>query len=102
MQPDSDTNKTTRGASFKLGQLFITPGAREALEIAGQTEMEFLRRHIGGDWGEITEGDIQENKLSLLKGFRVLSSHRTAKGQILWIITEGDRSATTLLLPSEY
>ena len=107
MQTNSSTTPPARNgrvkfARFSLGQTFITPGAQEALQIAGQTELEFLRRHTSGDWGELSEDDIQENELSLRKGFRLLSAYLTAKGQKLWIITEADRSATTLLLPDEY
>ena len=54
------------------------------------------------DWGEVSEEDVQENEFSLKEGFRLLSAYRTGKGQKLWIITEADRSATTILLPSEY
>ena len=54
------------------------------------------------DWGELSEDDVRENELSLQQGFRLLSNYRTAKGQQLWIITEADRSATTVLLPAEY
>jgi hypothetical protein len=54
------------------------------------------------DWGELSEDDIAENELSLEEGFRLLSNYRTGKGQQLWVITEADRSATTILLPSEY
>ena len=54
------------------------------------------------DWGEVSEEDAQENELSLEQGFRLLSNYQTGKGQQLWIITEADRSATTVLLPSEY
>jgi hypothetical protein len=54
------------------------------------------------DWGELSDEDVRENELSLKEGFRLLSAYRTAKGQNLWIITEADRSATTILLPSEY
>ncbi len=103
MHQNSTTNQTINGTRFMLGQTFITPGAEEALQIAGQTEIEFLRRHMSGDWGsELSDEDVQENELSLLEGFRLLSAYRTGKGQKLWIITEADRSATTILLPSEY
>ena len=98
-------HNTTRQASvtrFALGQTFITPGAEEALQIAGQTELEFLRRHMSCDWGELSDDDLRENELSLKEGFRLLSNYRTVKGHAIWIITEADRSATTVLLPSEY
>ncbi|MFN2531083.1 MAG: hypothetical protein ABR555_07280 [Pyrinomonadaceae bacterium] len=102
MQTESNTNQRPSFARFPLGETFITPGAEEALMIAGQTGIEFLRRHVSCDFGEVTDEDLQENELSLCEGFRVLSAYRTAKGQKLWIITEADRSSTTILLPSEY
>ena len=99
----NDNTPTRTGVTrFALGQTFITPGAQEAIQIAGQTEIEFLRRHMSGDWGDLSDDDIAENEVSLSEGFRLLSSYQTAKGQQLWIITEADRSATTILLPSEY
>ncbi|HYX28238.1 MAG TPA: hypothetical protein VE863_06705 [Pyrinomonadaceae bacterium] len=99
-----NTNTTQRPTitRFALGQTYITPGAEEALMIAGQTGIEFLRRHMSQDWGELSDDDARENELSLREGFRVLSAYRTAKGQQLWIITEADRSSTTILLPDEY
>jgi hypothetical protein len=102
MRRNHNTNPQPSVTRFALGQTFITPGAVEALQIAGQTELEFLRRHMSCDWGELSEDDLRENELSLKEGFRLLSNYRTGKGQQLWIITEADRSATTLLLPSEY
>jgi hypothetical protein len=63
---------------------------------------EFLRRHLRGDWGGLDAHDIAENDYSLAHGFRLLSSYRTTAGETLWIITEADRSATTLLLPEKY
>jgi len=102
MQPHTKTHQEARVARFALGQTVITPGAEEALQIAGQTAIEFLRRHMSGDWGELSEDDIRENELSLEQGFRLLSRYETTKGERLWIITEADRSATTILLPNEY
>lgn len=102
MRPNHSTNKQSTITRFALGQTFITPGAEEALLIAGQTAIEFLRRHMSGDWGELSDEDVKENELSLKKGFRLLSAYQTGKGQKLWIITEADRSTTTVLLPSEY
>ena len=102
MRRKHNTNHQASVARFALGQTFITPGAEDALQIAGQTAIEFLRRHMSCDWGELSEDDIAENELSLKQGFRLLSNYRTGKGQQLWIITEADRSATTVLLPSEY
>ena len=103
MRRNHNTATQTSVTRFALGQTYITPGAEEALQIAGQTAIEFLRRHMSCDWGsELSDEDVQENELSLKEGFRLLSAYRTGKGQKLWIITEADRSATTVLLPSEY
>jgi hypothetical protein len=102
LRQNSHTSRPNIGARFALGETFITPGAQEALDIAGETAMQFLRRHMSADWGEISEDHAQENELSLREGFRLLSACRTLKGQKIWIITEADRSATTILLPSEY
>src|SRR5688500_693718 len=102
MRRNHNTTTQTSVTRFTLGQTFITPGAEEVLQIAGQTAFEFLRRHMFCDWGEVSEEDAQENEFSLKEGFRLLSAYRTGKGQKLWIITEADRSATTILLPSEY
>jgi len=79
------------GARFALGETYITSGAQEALDIAGETPIQFLRRHMSADWGEVSEDDAKENELSLTDGFRLLSAYRTAKGQKIWIITEADR-----------
>jgi len=72
------------------------------LEKAGQQPQEFLDRHGNGDWGEVDSHDAKENEISLQSGLRLLSSYTTVTGDRLWIITEADRSATTLLLPEEY
>ena len=89
-------------SKFPLGLLVATPGALQALAEAGQTPFEFLERHAAGDWGELDEEDRQENELSLREGFRLLSAYTLTTGVRLWIITEADRSATTLLLPEDY
>ena len=102
MQTNSSIHRQPSVTRFALGQTYITPGAEEALMIAGQTGIEFLRRHMSNDWGELSDEDERENELSLKEGFRLLSAYRTAKGQKLWIISEADRSATTILLPDEY
>ena len=94
--------KTERKPLFDLGQLVATPGALAALEKTGQTPMDFLSRHVRGDWGNLPEEDKAENQLSLEKGLRLLSSYRTNANDKIWVITEADRSHTTLLLPDEY
>ena len=87
---------------FPLGQIVATPGALDALEQAGQGAHEFLTRHVSGYWDELDADDRRENELSLREGFRLLSAYGLSTGMKLWIITEADRSATTLLLPEEY
>jgi hypothetical protein len=87
---------------FPLGQIVATPGALAALQRAQQSPTCFLARHSGGDWGELEPTDVAENEYSIAHGFRLLSSYQTNAGEKLWIITEADRSATTLLLPEEY
>jgi hypothetical protein len=85
---------------FDPGSLFMTPAAGEALT---ETDvLTALRRHLSGDWGDVDAHDWQENELSLREGFRLLSAYHTESGVKFWIITEADRSATTVLLPEEY
>jgi hypothetical protein len=79
-----------------------TPGALRALEKAEQLPAEFLDRHVNGDWGDLPEEDKQENEVSVEQGFRILSAYATSAGDTIWILTEADRSVTTLLLPEEY
>ena len=91
-----------RPGKFALGRIVGTPGALGAIEAAGQIPPEFLLRHKNGDWGDLPEEDIRENEWSLEHGARLFSSYATRREERLWVITEADRSATTLLLPSEY
>ena len=87
---------------FPLGRIVATPGALQALEEANQNPLEFLERHQAGDWGELCEEDKRENEFSVRNGFRILSAYRTRNNVKLWLITESDRSCTTLLRPNEY
>ena len=91
-----------REAKFPVGRVVATPDALAALEQAGQNPIEFLDRHVTGDWGEVGREDWAENEFSLREGFRLLSAYSTKDGEKLWIITEADRSVTTILLPGEY
>jgi hypothetical protein len=90
------------GIKFGPGSIVATPGALEAFSASGQEPLPFLMRHLAGDWGELDEQDVRENELSLLHGWRILSSYTLSDGTKIWIITEADRSATTFLLPEEY
>ncbi len=87
-------------AKFPLGQLCATPAA---LAVLTESDIQLaLDRHVSGDWGELDEDDKTENELSLHQGFRLLSAYRGVNGTKFWIITEADRSVTTVLLPSDY
>jgi len=92
----------SKQSAFELGQIVATPGALAALRKAGQHPGEFLTRHVNREWGDLSDEDRKENDYSLEHGFRLLSSYRTNAGDKLWIITESDRSVTTILLPEEY
>lgn len=93
---------TPKKSKFPLGRVVATPGALEALAEAGQLPLLFVSRHARGDWGELPPEDVRENERALKEGSRLFSSYKTARGEKIWVITEADRSATTLLLPEEY
>ena len=101
--PLSEIQARERGERrFPLGQLVATPGAAEALSRNNQEPTEFLRRHWRGDWGDLDEEDKAENEYSLSRELRLLSAYTLQDGTRIWIITEADRSVTTILLPEEY
>ena len=102
MQNQNTITKSENKVLFDLGQTFMTIGARGALEESNQTANEFLARHQSGDWGIVCEDDKRENELSLKEGFRILSAYKTDKGEKIWVITEADRSSSTILKPEEY
>jgi hypothetical protein len=87
---------------FSPGQIVATPAALALLEQANKSPLEFLSRHLRGDWGGLCQKDKTENELSLKHGFRVMSSYEVTRTEKIWVITEADRSVTTLLLPDEY
>jgi len=89
------------GALFSLGRLVATPGALTALAAAGENPVDLLARHQSGDWGDVGPEDRRANERDLHEGGRLLSAYHVG-GSRLWIITEADRSATTILLPAEY
>lgn len=95
---------TTNGSQplFALGSVYATPGALAALASRSLEPAAFLARHVTGDWGVLDENDTTENQFALEHGTRILSSYPLDDGENLWIITEADRSSTTLLLPDEY
>jgi hypothetical protein len=89
---------------FSLGKIYSSAGVNEMM-IRDPSFMQFvnrsLARHVEGDWGDLCEEDKKENELSLREGFRLLSSYKNDEHKI-WIITEADRSVTTVLFPEEY
>jgi len=85
---------------FSSGQILITAAAHEQLNASDVQAA--LRRHLAGDWGDCKQEDASANEDSLLHGDRLLSVYQTANGTKFWIITEADRSATTVLLPDNY
>ncbi len=92
---------------FSLGLILATPAALTVLKDAGKLPSEFLDRHISGDWGELPDGDGQLNDEALQDGSRLFSAYFVHGGKKIWIITEaaddqGQREATTILLPEEY
>jgi hypothetical protein len=92
-----------RHIRVELGQVVVTAGALDALDDANISPLGFIARHQRGDWGEVCKEDKEENELSLSEGFRLLSAYTLPNtGRGIWIITEADRSLTTVLLPEEY
>lgn len=87
---------------FSLGDVVATPAAMAAIFAAGQSTHDFLVRHVHCDWGDVSEEDRRANEEALKIGERLLSVYRTKHGLKVWVFTEADRSATTLLLPHEY
>lgn len=94
---------------FNLGRILATPGALQVLTSMRLSALRLLARHVRGDWGDLDEHDQEQNKLAVRAGLRVFSAYeveRTIDGQVIkqkfWVITEADRSSTTVLLPDEY
>lgn len=87
---------------FSPGQIVATPGALAALASHGCTAAALISRHMSCDWGSVPPEDAQANEQALASGNRLLSAYLIGPKVRVWIITEADRSVTTLLLPSEY
>ena len=85
-----------------MGMVFATPGALDAFEQADESSLVFLMRHASGDWGDVCDEDEQANTFALENQLRLFSVYHLGNGTKIWIITEADRSVTTILLPSEY
>jgi hypothetical protein len=94
---------STRPSLFELGRVVATPGALQLLERTNTDAMTLLNRHRCGDWGVVDAHDADANEYALQAGARLLSAYELGDAkEPLWIITESDRSVTTLLLPTEY
>lgn len=87
---------------FPLGQIVATPGALELLDRTETNAATLLDRHQSGDWGDLDPEDVEANNDAIVSGRRLFSSYHLSPNDKLWIITEADRSVTTLLLPEEY
>lgn len=95
-----DTHSTSNKASFPLGHLVATPNA--LANLSRSDIWRALRRHVTGDWGDVCGEDREANNQALRQGSRLLSVYHGENGTKFWIITEADRSATTVLLPEDY
>jgi hypothetical protein len=84
-----------------LGRVVATPGALKLLAEAREHSFNYLARHAAGDWGELCAYDRRQNQIALRDGYRVLSSYQVGR-ECVWVITEAERSVTTILLPEEY
>jgi len=89
-------------ARFSPGQVVMTAGVDELVRQGRLNPSSYLRRHLRGDWGDLDDCDRRSNDAALKSGDRLFSSYQVTPTLKLWIITEWDRSVTTLLLPSEY
>ena len=88
-------------APLPLGRIVATPGALQLFRQTAGNPFDYLSRHAPGDWGDLCAFDRRQNEIALRDGCRVFSAYETTAGRV-WIITEADRSVTTLLLPEEY
>lgn len=93
-------NENPEKALFPLGVINITLGVIE--QVDPEDIIKALERHQSGDWGDLCEEDKEENERALKMGYRIFSSYHDRHGTKFWIITEADRSLTTILLPEEY
>jgi hypothetical protein len=88
-------------APLPLGKVVATPGALKLLSEIGEHPFDLLARHATGDWGDLCAFDHRQNEIALRDGYRVLSSYPLGR-ECVWVITDADRSVTTILLPEEY
>ena len=89
------------GVGFQLGNLVATPAFLEVVADCPHEMLNIIRRHVRCDWGDLDAEDKVRNDWSALNGERILSAYHI-NGTKVWVITERDRSVTTLLLPADY
>ena len=87
---------------FNLGDVVATPAALNALQSCNVNPAQLLQLHVSGNWGSVDPEDAKANDAAVNNSERILSSYRIGEYTRIWIITEYDRSVTTILLPSEY
>ena len=87
-------------ALFRIGRIVSTPSALAKLQ--DSEILTALQRHQAGDWGDVNENDRQANNSALEQGGRLFSVYHTAANIKFWVITESDRSLTTILMPEDY
>lgn len=104
--PNSEPRQSTVGIAkrplFPLGHVCATPAAMDLMEQLSLSPLEFIVRHVFGDWGQVCQDDREANQAALQNGTRLLSAYEVPGGQRLWVLTEADRSVTTLMCPSDY
>ncbi len=91
--------ETTR---FDLGNIVVTMGALEALNLNAQFAVDFLTKHANCEWGDLCEEDRKANDYALVHGERLLSAYDLTDKSRIYIITEHDRGTTTIVTPDEY
>jgi hypothetical protein len=94
------TARTIPVAIFRLGRIVSTPNALQSL--TREDILKGIQRHQAGDWGDLEAGDWESNDRALTQGGRIVSAYNAQSGTRFWIITEADRSITTVLLPEDY
>jgi hypothetical protein len=87
---------------FALGKVAITRPCLARFENLGESVMAYLNRHISGDWGNLGEEDKAANEQAINRPIRILSRYYLSDGDSIYIITEADRSCTTIMLRDEY
>lgn len=98
----NDSQRSPHEPMFALGQVVATSGALTTVTDLGVSPLDLIHRHVTGDWSDMRADDQHQNLLAIHSGLRIFSSYKLSSSTKIWIITEADRSSTTLLLPDEY